>query len=180
MRIFDLKKCKLDKNYLFAFIIAIICSIICGIVLFKISNLNIYFYNYAEIYVYNVFIFNNGALFFPHLLAEIFYLYIFLCISKYTKLKYLTLIALVIRTVFASIYCAVLLTMCGISGITVCLIVYLPCILMSLAACFCMAQFHEACDKRYILFLPCLVSVLLSIVYLLFVNLLFRIIIVLV
>ena len=180
MRIFDFKKCKWDKNYLFAFIIAIICSIICGIVLFKISNLNIYFFNYADKYVYNVFVFNNGALFFPHLLAEVFYLYIFLCIARFTKFKYLTLIFVVIRTVFASAYCAVLFTMCGISGVTVCIIVYLPCLILSLAACFCVSQFHDACDKRYILLAPVILAVLLSLIHLLFINLLFRIIIMLV
>ena len=180
MRIFDLKKCKWDKNYLFAFIIAIICSIICGIVLFKISNFNVYFYNYANNYVYNVFIFNNGALFFPHILADIFYLYIFLCISRFTKFRYLTLIFVVLRATFASVYCAVLFTMCGISGVTVCLIVYIPSVLLSLAACCCISQFHGACDKRYVLFLPCILALVLSIVHLLLINLLFRIIIVLV
>lgn len=180
MRIFEFKKCKCDKNYLFWLILAVIASIICGIVLFKISKYNIYFYNFASEYVYNVFCFNNGALFFPHFLAEIFYLYAFFCIARFTKFKYLTLILVVIRSVFASVYCAVLFTMCGIGGVTVCLIIYIPSFLISIAACYFVADFYCCVDKRYVFIFPFALAVLSSILNLLLINLLFRIIIVLV
>ena len=85
MRNLSFKEFSWDKKYIIASGITIICSIICGIVLYKISNININFVSFANDYIFFIFNFKNSKLVFPHLLSELFYLYLFFLVAYFTK-----------------------------------------------------------------------------------------------
>ena len=52
MRNLSFKNYKWDKKYLIAVFITLLCAIISGIVLYIFANVNIYFKNFAEEYVF--------------------------------------------------------------------------------------------------------------------------------
>ena len=159
---FNIKNC--DKKYLIAFLIVLICSIICGIVLYKISNINIYFVDFANDYIFFIFNFSNGKLIFPHLLSELFYLYLFFIIAYFTKLKYLTFFVLFLRGIYFSIYCAILFSLNSLGGVTVAIIVFIPASLLSVVFCCLIADTCRIINKKYVFLVNVLFRVIIVIV----------------
>ena len=100
MRIFKCNKLKWDIKCLISYAIVVILAIICGIVLFKINNISNYVYNFADIYIFYVFNFNSGSLFFSHFLSEIVYLYIVFLLVYFNKFKFFVYHILFIRALF--------------------------------------------------------------------------------
>ena len=180
MRILDFKEIKWDKNFFLGTVIVLIFAIISGIVLFKLTTINDYFTNYAEIYVFYVFNFNNGSLFFSHFISELFYLYAVFLIAFFTRFKFPVLIIFFVRCIFATIYFAILCCFCGVGGVIVAIIIYLPSFLISIALCVFIMQSCCAINKKYVFFIPAILALLNSLLLLIIINVLFRIIIVIV
>lgn len=180
MRIFDFKKIQWDFRYLLCFGIVILAAIICGIVLYIFSNLNVYFIENAQTYVFFVYNFKNTELFFSRFFADLFYLYIFLLLSYCTKFKYLTLIFLFLRCLFITLYACILCALCGFGGVMAALLIFIPTSLLSLALCYFIAESCTICNKKYVFFLPLIISLIASLAFLLFHNVIFRIIIIIV
>ena len=180
MRNLSFKDFKCDKRYIVASIITLICSIICGIVLYKLSNITVYFINFANDYIFNVFNFNNSKLIFAHLLVELFYLYIFFLISYFTKFKFLTLILLFVRGIFFAIYSSILFSLNSLGGVSVAVLVFIPSAIVSLLLCYLIAEFCQIINRKIIFFVPAVCALLNTLLLLILVNLLFRVIIVIV
>ena len=180
MRIFKCNKLRWDKKCLIAYSIVMIASIICGIVLFKLNNISNYIYNYADTYIFYVFNFDNGRLIFSHLVSELFYLYIVFLLSYFTKLKFLVFPIAFLRTLFAVLYTAILFALLGTEGIIVALIVFLPSFLCSmLFLVFLCEQCKQLCTPLAF-FIPAIIAVINTLILLLFVNVVFRVIVVIV
>lgn len=180
MRFIDFKQIKCDRHLIIGTIIVLILAIISGIVLFKLTTINIYFIEYAELYVFYIFNFKNGSLFFSHLISELFYLYAFFLIAYFTKLKFLTLIILFIRSLFAVIYIAIMCCYCGVGGVIVAIIIYLPSFIISVILCIFVIDTCTVINKRILFFFPAILALADSLIVFLLINVLFRIIIVIV
>lgn len=180
MRNLTFKEFSCDKKYIIASIITLLCSIISGIVLFKISNISIYFVNFANNYVFYVFNFQNSKLIFPHILSELFYAYLFFVIAYFTKFKFLTLILLFVRGIFFSVYAFILFGLSSFGGITVAIIVFLPVTLISMVFCCLLVETCGIINKKIVWFYPAVCALINTVLLLLLVNLLFRVIIVIV
>lgn len=178
MRILKTDKFKWELKYLIAIGITVILAIISGIVLYKISNISSYIFNFANSYVCFVFNFDNGALFFSHLLSNLFYLYIIFLLSYFTKVKFLSFLLLFIKSFFTVFYCIVLFVLFSIEGIVVALLVFIPCYIVWLC-CFAVVFLQCRCfGSPFVFFLPAVLSLADSIIMLLLVNFVFRVIVV--
>ena len=180
MRNLIFKETACDKRYIIASIITLICSIICGIVLYELSNINIYFVNFANNYIFYVFNFKNSKLIFPHLIVEIFYLYLFFIIAYFSNFKFLTLILLFIRGIFFAIYAAILCSLNSLGGVTVAVLVFIPASIVSMLLCYVIAEFCKIINKKFVFFVPAVFALLNTLLLIILVNLLFRVIIVIV
>lgn len=180
MRNLSFCKNKWDKKFLLAFIITLICSIICGIVLYKSVTIIVYFRDFADEYVYNVFNFNNSSLFLSHFISDIFYFYIIFLICYFTKFKYLSLILLYLRGIFFGVYSVLLLINNSVGGILVLLFVFLPTNLISIAVCFLIAEFCKNIDFKYVFIIPAVLALVDAIILMLLVNVVFRVVIIIV
>ena len=180
MRNLSCKEFSWDKKYIIAAIITLICSIICGIVLYKLSNINIYFVNFANDYIFFVFNFKNVKLIFPHLLSELFYLYLFFLIAYFTKYKYLTLLILFFRGIYFSIYTVILFSLNSLGGITVGILVFIPVSLVSIIFCYLIVEFCRIINKKYVFFIPAICALINTLILIILINVLFRVIIVIV
>ncbi len=175
---FCVKNC--DKKFLLSFLITLGCSIICGIVLCSLVKTNIYFINFGNEYVFNVFSFDSTPLFFTHFLADAIYFYAFFLICYFTKFKYFTLIFLYIRGLTFGIYTAILFGVTSLSGSIVAIFVFIPATLVSFIICFLITETCRKFDKWWALLLPLALSLIDSIILILFVNVVFRIVIIIV
>ena len=180
MRNLSFKGFSCDKRYIIASIITLICSIICGIVLYKLSNINIYFINFANNYIFYVFSFKNSKLLFPHLLVELFYLYSFFFIAYFTKLKFLTLILQFVRGIFFVIYLAILCSLNSLGGVSVAVLIFIPTSVISMLLCYIIAEFSQIINKKFVFFVPAVFAILNTLLLLILVNIIFRVIIVIV
>lgn len=180
MRNLSFKEFSCDKKYIIASIITLICSIICGIVLYELSNINIYFIDFANNYIFYVFNFKNSKLIFQHLLVELFYLYLFFIIAYCSKFKFLTLIILFIRGIFFAIYAAILCSLNSLGGVTVAVFVFIPASITSMLLCYILAEFSKIINKKIVFFVPAIFALLNTLLLVILVNILFRVIIVIV
>lgn len=178
MRILNTNKFQWEKKYIIAFIIAVILAIISDIVLYKISNISSYIFNFANSYVCFVFNFNNASLFFSHLFANLFYFYIAFALSYFTKLKFLNVLLLFIKSFFTVFYCIVLFVLFSIEGIIVAVLVFIPCYVAWLF-CFVIISLQIKCFcSPFAYFLPAILALADSLVMLILVNFVFRVIVV--
>lgn len=180
MRNLSFKEFCCDKKYLISSIITLICSIICGIVLYKLSNINIYFVNFANNYIYYVFNFKNGRLIFPHLLVCLFYMYLFFAIAYFTKLKFFSLLLLFVRGIFFTIYCSILFSLNSLGGVTVAILVFIPTSVISMVFCYLIADTCKILNRKIVFYVPAVCAVINTLLLIILVNLLFRVIIVIV
>ncbi len=180
MRNLSFCKLKWDKKYLIAFSVTLICAIISGIVLYIFANINIYFENYAHDYVYFVFNFKNGNLIFPHLLSETIIIYIIFSVCYFTKFKYLTLIIFFIRGIYFTVYTAILIELNTFGGITVAVFVFIPTSFCSLFFGILIAESCKIINKKYIFVVPVVLAVVNTLLFLILINIVFRLIIVIV
>lgn len=180
MRNLSFKEFSCDKKYIIATIITLICSIICGIVLYKISNINIYFVDFANDYIFNVFNFKNSKLIFPHLLSELFYLYLFFIVAYFTKFKFLTLIILFVRGIYFAIYAAILFSLNSLGGITVAVLVFIPASVVSIIFCCMITETCRIINKKIVFFVPAIFALVNTLLLIILVNFLFKVIIVIV
>lgn len=168
---------KWDKRYFFAFLITLFCSVICGIVLYKPVISNHYFIDFASDYVYNVFCFKNLPLFFHRLLSDLIYFYIVFFIIYFTKLKYLTLIFVFLKGLFFGVYVAVLFGISSFGGGIVGIFVFIPSSLFSCVMIYVISEFCKIINTKYVFFMPLCLAVISCIIYLLLINIVFRVII---
>ena len=168
---------KWDKKYLIALLVILFCSIICGIVLYKPVISNSYFIDLADEYVFNVFCFRNFALFLHRFLSDLIYLYIIFFIALFTKLKYLTLIFVFLKGLFFGVYVAVLFGITSFGGGIVCVFVFIPSSLVSFAMMYVVAEYIKIINKRYVFFVPLVLSLIGCVIYELLINVVFRLII---
>ncbi len=180
MRNLSIKEFSWDKKYIIASIVTIICSIICGIVLCKLTNININFVGFANDYIFFIFNFQNSKLIFPHLLGELFYLYLFFLVAYFTKYKDLTLIILFFRGIYFSIYAVILFSLNSLGGITVAIIVFIPSSIISLIFCYLIAESSRIINKKYVFFVPAIFALIDTLIFIILINLLFRLVIVIV
>lgn len=180
MRIFKCDKLKWDIKCLISYAIVVILAIICGIVLFKINNISNYVYNFADIYIFYVFNFNSGSLFFSHFLSEIVYLYVVFLLVYFTKLKFLVYPILFIRALFTVLYIIVLCAFFGTEGIIVAVIVFIPSFLCSLAFYLVLCEQCRQLCVPFAYLCPAVCALINSVALLLLVNVIFRVIVVIV
>lgn len=180
MRIFDFKDVKWDFKYLIISGIAVLLAIISGIVLYKLSNINIYFASYSNKYIFYVFNFKNTSLFFSRFLSELFYFYALFLIVYFTKLKYLSLIFFFIKTLFVAVYSIILCAVGGFGGVLIVIIIFIPTYLISIAAYLIMIETCKLINKKYVFFIPLILALVVSVVMLILINLLFRVVIIIV
>jgi len=180
MRTFNLSSLKWDKRYIIAYVAAVFLGIISGIVLYKSNYLGGYFVNFADNYVYYVFIFKNGSLFLRHFLAELFYLYALFLICFCTKLKFLTVLIYFLRAFFVGVYCTILFTMFSVDGAVVALAVFIPSFFVSLVLSVAVCEQCRALSKPYCFALPLTLALISGLFFLLIINTLFRIVVVIV
>ena len=180
MRNLSFNGLKWDKKYFIAVIIALICSIISGIVLYKLANISVYFCKYAEDYIFFIFNFKNGNLILPHILSELFYIYLFFIIGYFTRFKYLTLIFIFIRGLYFAVYTALLIELNALGGITVAVLIFIPVSVVSLFFCCLITDSCNILNKKLVLFAPAILAVTNTIIFLLLINVVFRVVIVIV
>lgn len=173
-----IKPYKCDKNYFIAAIITAVCAIISGIVLYIFANINIYFKNFADRYVFFIFCFDNVSLIFPHILSELLYLYLFFMAGYFCKFKFLSLIIVFVRCIFFAVYMAILIELSAFGGIAVALIVFFPVSVCSLFLCCFVTDACKNFSKRLVFFIPAILAVFNTLILLLLVNIVFRVIIV--
>ena len=158
----------------------LILAIICGIVLFKLNKCTNYAYNFADYYVFYIFNFRNGSLFFSHFLRDIIYFYAIFAIAYFTKLKFLIFPIFFLRCLFTVLYVIILVGLLGTEGLIAALIVFIPSSLCSFAICiFFGEQSRELCDPVSFLF-PAILALANSIILMLLINVVFRVIVVIV
>lgn len=175
MRNFCCNDLKPDKKFLLVFIITLLCAIICGIVLYKPVISNIYFINFTSDYVYNVYNYKNSALLLSHILSDLIYLYIAYFICCFTKFKFLTLIIVFLRGIFFGVYVAVLFGITSFGGAIVGIFVFIPSSLVSIAMIYVVAEFCKII--KYAPFLPLALTLIDCVVYAVFINIVFRVVI---
>ena len=180
MRNFHSKTFSFDKKFALAFIITLICAIICGIVLYRPVLNNIYFKDFADNYIFYVFNFKNSQLLFSHLLSDLVYLYIIFFICYFSKFKYLTLILIFLRGLFFGVYAAILFGASAFGGTIAAIFVFVPVTIISLAMCFIVADSCNNILKKYVIFVPLVLSLINLVVHALLINVLFRIVIIIV
>ncbi len=180
MRILDYCGFKWDKRYFFAFIIAFLCAIICGIVLCKTVNINIYIQNYAADYVYYVFNFQNSKLIFTRIILSAILLYIFFCVSYFTNLKYLLLILVYLRGLLFGNNLVLIISSGTFGGVLVSLCVYIPATLISIFLCYFVCESCKGFNKKYAFAFPLVLVAVDAIIYILLINVVFRIVVIIV
>ncbi len=180
MRILNSNKLKWDKKYLIAYIIVIIAAIICGIVLYILNNISNYIYDFADVYVFYVFNFQNGTLFITHFLAELFFLYVVFAIGYFTKLKFLACPVIFFKTLFTALYAIVLCALFATEGVIVVILVYLPSFILSVAAMIFICEQCKQIFQPLCFFFPAILALLSALIFLLLVNVLFRFVVVIV
>lgn len=180
MRNLSFKDYKWDKKYLIAVTITFLCAIISGIILYIFVNINIYFKNFAENYIFYVFNFKNGNLIFSHFLSELLYVYVFFLIGYFTKFKYFTLIFIFIRGLYFAVYTAILIELNAFGGITVAILVFIPTSVISLIFCCIITETCKSINKKFVFIIPAVFAVLNTLILLFLVNVLFRVVIVIV
>ncbi len=180
MRNLSFNEFSCDKKYIIASVVTLICAIICGIVLYKLSNINVYFVNFANDYIFYVFNFKNSKLIFPHLLGELFYMYLFFVTAYCTKFKFLTLIILFVRGIYFAIYSAILFSLNSLGGITVAVLVFIPASVVSIIFCYLIAESCRIINKKYVFFVPAVCALINTLILIILTNILFRVIIVIV
>lgn len=180
MRILKPENLKWDKRYIIAYIIAIIIAIISGIVLFKICNISNYLYNFANNYVFYAFNFSNGKLFVSHFISELFYIYLVFLICYFTKLKFLTVAVLFIRTIFFCLYTLILIVFFSTEGICVALLIFIPVYVFSVICCIFICENVKLLCMPYCFILPAILALLNSLALIVLLNTLFRFVVVIV
>lgn len=180
MRISKFKKLKWDKRFLIAYLCVLVLAIISGIVLFKIGSISTYVYNFADNYVYYIFDFQNGKLFVSHILTEIFYLYVAFVIAYFTKLRFLCVAVMFVRTVFVVLYTAILLSFFGAEGIIIALLVLLPTFCVSFIFFIFISEQCKIFTAPFVFIIPAFLALFNTVIFLFSVNVLFRVIVVIV
>lgn len=180
MRILKRNKLKWEIKSIIAYGIALLLAIICGIVLFKLNNISSYVCNFADVYVFYVFNFKNGSLFFSHFLSELFYLYIAFLICRFTKLKFLVYPIYFIRALFFTLYAAILFSFFATEGVIVALIVFIPSFLLSTFFYILVCEQSKLLCPPYSYLCPAVLALVNSLIFLLLINVVFRLIVVIV
>lgn len=180
MGILNFCKCKADKKYLIACLITIILAIICGIVLYVCNGFSVYTYNFADSYVFCVLNFKNVRLFFSHIAVDLFYFYVFFLIGYFTKYKFLSCPVLFLKWFFAINYVIILFTCFSVEGIVVAAVVFIPSLLISTAFCIIVCDFCKCLKKSIVFFFAAIMAIISTVITLLFMNILFRVLIVIV
>ena len=174
MRDFTFLGLKIDKKFFFVYILALFCSIMCGIVLCKTTNCNIYMREYANEYIHNAFLFNVAPLLFSHLFVDFFIFSIFFIFTRILNLKYFSLIFVFIRGCFFGLYCCILFS-CSISGVVVCFFLYIPTTILSFLCALSVIEISENCDFEFYYLIPSAVSIVDTLAFLIFLNVIFRV-----
>lgn len=180
MRILKCNKIKWEIKSIIAYIIAVILAIICGIVLFKLNSISNYVFDFANVYIFYVFNFNSGRLFLSHILSELVYLYVIFLLAYFTKFKILAYPILFLRTLFTALYIAVLCSLFGTEGIIVAILVFIPSFLCSAAFFIILREQCRQICPPYSFICPAVLALINSIIFLLLVNVVFRVIVVIV
>lgn len=180
MRIFNVSKLKWDKKYIIAHIIVIFTAIICGIVLYILNNINNYFYDFADVYVFYIFNFSNGTLFITHFLSELFFLYAVFAISYFTKLKFFVCPLIFFKTLFTALYTIVLCALFSTEGIVVVIFVFIPSFLLSVIALIFLSEQCKIICRPLCYFFPAILALISALIFLLLINVVFRFVVVIV
>lgn len=180
MGIIDFKQVKWDKKVIIYNTIVILVAIISGIVLYITNNTTKNFYNFAKNYIYLVFNFENASLFFGHFFSDLFYFSIIFLLCYFTRCKFLASIFLFVKTFFTAYYIVLLFALFAIEGIIAAIIVFIPCYaLWVFKFLFIRLNYNSVC-KPWVYIMPAFFSLVDGVVLLLFVNLIFRFIVVIV
>lgn len=178
MRIYKFKGLEIESWLVYAAMITSIIAIMSGIVLAIFIGVDNYFYNFADIYIYNIFNFKNGSLFVDRFLSELLIFYAAFLLVRATGKRALALVFTSLRLMFAFFYIAVLFSSFYTEGALIALIVLLPCCAISV---FLIAVCAFTCRgklKPIAYALPCILAVASALCLLLIVNLPFRAIVV--
>ncbi len=180
MRIFNKSGFKWDKRFLIACLIALILAIICGIVLYTTTKISSYIYNFADNYIFFIFNFQNGQLFISHFFTEIFFLYFAFLIARFTKLKIIAIPVMFLRTLFIFLYTALLCALFATEGVIVVILVFLPSFVCSVLAFIFLCEQSSVLCAPLAYFIPAILALINSLLFLLLINVPFRVMVVIV
>lgn len=177
MRTFAFISVKWDKRYIFLSILSLIIGIICSIVLYKNIIFNIYFKNFSAEYIFRVYNFKNSSLFFTYFFSELIFCFLFLALSYFLKVKYFSLLIILIKSFFIGIYVISLFSVNALSGTVVIVFIFLPSSTISIISNVMLAELCLNFDKTKALILPLILSLITSLFYLILINVVFRFIV---
>lgn len=177
MRTFDFFRCKIKKSSLIIYISTIISAIILGIVLCKTTQINPYMQNYASEYLYFVYNFRNLSLIVPHIFYELIYCYAFFFVAYFTRLKFIVLPVLFLRTLLCSMYAVLIVSASAFGGVLVVVFVFIPSSLIAIFANVLVAELCRCIQRRYVFFFPAVVALAAVLCEFLLLNVLFRVVI---
>lgn len=177
MRAFRFSELRWDKKYIIAYIITIFLAIICGIVLFNITIMSIYLQNYASEYIYYVYNFKNGTLILQRLLYGVVYGYAFFAIAFFTRRRYFAVPVLFLKAGLCTIYACVLVSIGGFAGVLTVIFMFIPSSLISLFSNIFLLENCTSFGRGVAPFLPLILTAADMIIFLLLLNVVFRVVI---
>ena len=177
MRAFRFPELRWDKRYIISYIIAIFSAIICGIVLFKVTTMSIYLQNYASEYIYYVYNFKNGALVAQRLLYGLVYGYALFAIAYFTRRRYLAVPVLFFKAGLGAIYACMLISVGGFAGVLSVIFMFMPSSAVSLFLNIFLIENCKSFGRAAAPFLPLILTAADVIIFLLLLNVLFRVVI---
>ena len=177
MRAFSFPELKWDKKYIIVYIVTIFLAIICGIVLCKTVFISVYLQNYASEYIYYVYNFHNGTLALQRLLYSLVYGYVSYGIAFFTKRRYFTIPILFLKAGLCGIYTCLLISVGGFAGMLTVIFLFIPSSLISLFLNIFLIENCKSFGNAVAPFLPLILAALDVIIYLLLLNVLFRVVI---
>lgn len=177
MRAFRFSELRWDKKYIIAYIITIFLAIMCSIVLCKNVFVSVYLQNYVSEYIYNVYNFHNGTLALQRLLYSLVYGYVLFAIAFFTRRRYFTIPVLFLKAGLCGIYACLLIFMGGFAGVLTVIFLFIPSSLVSLFLNILLIENCKSFGNAVAPFLPLILAALDVIIYLLLLNILFRVVI---
>ncbi len=177
MRAFSFFELRWDKGYIIAYIITIILAIISGIILCKITLMGIYLQNYAAEYIYYVYNFHNGTLALQRILYGLVYGYALFCIAYFTRHKFFVIPILFLKTGLCSIYAYLIITSSGFLGVLAVIFMFIPSAIFSLFLNIFLIENCKTFGKAVSPFLPLILTAIDTIIFLILLNIVFRVVI---
>ena len=177
MRAFRFFELKWDKRYIIVYIVAIILAIICGVVLCKTTHMSLDLQNYAAEYIYYIYNFHNGTLVVQRILYGLVYGYALFCIAYLTRWKFFVVPVLFLKAGLSTVYAYMLISTAGFTGVMAVIFMFVPSAVVSLILNIFLIENCNSFGRGVAPFLPLIVTASEVIIFLLLLNVVFRVVV---